>query len=202
MHALKQTSRAGGLGAIGSLAALWLAQRTPARLRLLGRTGRLGRSAPALGLDGAGGRPSAAPTLIVLARCDVGTAEEARDAVGRAGMHNPDGASPIQARTCTPALLWALRQAPPSHMPFPRPTPCMSTAYVAELLCKQTPACAQRAVVLCARHMQDVYICLRMPMLYYTPNSWRWGARAGRAARGRLAGAGRAGKRDRARHTR
>ena len=120
-HSLKAASRAGGLGAIGSLAALWLAQRGPALLRLLGRRGRLGRNAPALVLGGAGGRPGAAPTLVVLARCDVGTAEEARDAVGRAGVHDPDGASPIQARPCTPALLRALRRAQPSHMPFPRP---------------------------------------------------------------------------------
>lgn len=62
---------------MGSLAALWLVQRGPARLCLLGRSGRMGSSPPELGLGGSSTRAISAPTLVTLARCDVAVAEEA-----------------------------------------------------------------------------------------------------------------------------
>ncbi len=62
---------------MGSLAALWLSQRAPARLWLLGRSGRTGSSPPELGLGGSSTRPTGAPPLVTLARCDVAVAEEA-----------------------------------------------------------------------------------------------------------------------------
>ena len=90
---------------MGSLAALWLGQRAPAQLWLLGRSGRTGGSPPELGLAGPGvgqalgSEALAAPALITLARCDVSAAEEAALVVAQAAQRDPSGSSVLQART-------------------------------------------------------------------------------------------------------
>lgn len=89
---------------MGSLAALWLGQRAPAQLWLLGRSGRMGSRPPELSLDGPGeGQGSgpgalAAPPLITLARCDVSAAEEAEHVARQAAQQDPAGSSVLQAR--------------------------------------------------------------------------------------------------------
>ena len=90
---------------MGSLAALWLGQRAPAQLWLLGRSGRTGSSPRELGLAGRGEGQGLGPgllaalALITLARCDVSAAEEAAHVARQAAQRDPSGSSVLQAHT-------------------------------------------------------------------------------------------------------